>query len=306
MSVIALYVSIVLIWGSTWLAISFQFGVVAAEVSVGYRFGIAAIALYLFALASRRQLRLPIDAYPMVLLQGSLLFCLNYFFVYYGTAYLTSGLVAVLFSSIILANAFFEKIFFSAPLDRRLLIAAAFGITGITMIFWPEVAELNLEDDTVFGIAMVLIAVVIASLGNMTAVINTRHALPVIAVNAHGMAFAAGLALIIAALLGREFVFDTSTGYVVSLLYLAIFGSAIAFGFYLTLIRLVGAPRAAYSSVLFPIVALAISSFAEDYHWTLTSASGVVFTLVGNWLVLTRSKPIKVSITEQLKEKSNG
>ena len=306
MSIIALYVSIVLIWGSTWLAISFQFGVVAAEVSVAYRFGIAATILYLFALASHRQLRLPTDAYPMIFLQGSLLFCLNYFFVYYGTIYLTSGLVAVLFSSIVLTNAVFEKIFFSAPLDKRLLLAAAFGITGISMIFWPEVAELNLQDDALFGISMILIAVVIASLGNMAAVINTRRSLPVIAVNAHGMAFAAVLAILIAALLGREFVFDTSTSYVVSLLYLAVFGSAIAFGFYLALIRLIGTPRAAYVSVLFPVVALAISSIAEDYQWTLVSASGIALTLVGNWLVLSRSKPNTTLASEQSGGKTDG
>ena len=240
MSVIALYVSIVLIWGSTWLAISFQIGVVPAEVSVGYRFGIAASVLYLFALMSRRPLRLPADAYPMVLLQGSLLFCLNYFFVYYGTTYLTTGLVAVLFSTIILANAIFEKVFFRAPLEKRLLLAGLFGMTGISMIFWPEIAELSLRDGTVVGIAMILIAVIIASLGNMTAVVNTRRSLPIIAVNAHGMAFASVLSLSIAALLGRDFIFDASTGYVVSLLYLAVFGSSIAFGCYLVLIRLVG------------------------------------------------------------------
>jgi drug/metabolite transporter (DMT)-like permease len=290
MHVIALYVSVVLIWGSTWLAISFQLGVVAAEVSIGYRFGIAAIVLYVYALASRRQLMLPIGAYPMVLLQGTLLFCLNYFFVYYGAAYITTGLIAVLFSSIVLANALFERLFFRTPLDNQLLLASAFGIAGMTMIFWPEVETLSLEDDTVVGITLVLTAVVLASLGNLTAVVNTRRALPVVAVNAHGMAWATLLSLSIAAFLGRDFVFDTSIGYVVSLLYLAIFGSAIAFGSYLALIRRIGAPRAAYSSVLFPIVALAISSLVEEYSWTLTAAAGIVLTLVGNWLVLSRKK----------------
>lgn len=306
MPVIALYVSIVLIWGSTWLAISYQIGIVPAEVSVGYRFAIAASVLYLYALAAHQQLRLPADAYPMVLLQGSLLFCLNYFFVYYGTIYLTTGLVAVLFSSIVLANAVFEMLFFRAPLDKRLLLAALFGIIGISMIFWPEIAELSLQDETVVGISMILIAVVIASLGNMTAVVNTRRALPIIAVNAHGMAFAAALAMSIAALLGRDFVFDPNAGYVVSLLYLAVFGSAIAFGCYLALIRSIGAPRAAYSSVLFPIVALAISSIAEEYRWTLLSASGIVLTLFGNWLVLSRSKPKAISTTAKSEGRNDG
>jgi drug/metabolite transporter (DMT)-like permease len=299
MHVIALYITVVLIWGSTWLAISFQIGVVDAEVSVAYRSSIAAIVLYSYALLSRRKIRLPTDAYPMVLLQGTLLFCLNYFFVYYGTAYLTTGLVAVLFSSIVLANTVFESFFFKTPFEIRLLLAFVFGVTGISLIFWPEITVLSLDDDTVLGVALILIAVVIASLGNMAAVANTRRALPVVAVNAHAMAWAAILALVLSALLGREFIIDTSVSYITSLLYLAVFGSAIAFGCYLALIRRIGATRAAYSAVLLPVVALAISSVAEGYVWTPLSASGIVLTLIGNWLVLSRNKPNYRITTEQ-------
>jgi len=299
MHVIALYVSVVLIWSSTWLAISFQMGIVAAELSVAYRSCIAAIVLYAYALLSRRKILLPADAYPMVLLQGTLLFCLNYFFVYYGTAYLTTGLVAVLFSSIVLANTIFERLFFRTPFEKKLLFAFLFGVTGISMIFWPEIDTLNFENDTVFGITMILIAVLIASLGNMTAVVNTRRDLPVVAVNAHALAWATIVAFLVSALLGRDFIFDTRVSYIASLLYLAVFGSAIAFGCYLALIRRIGAARAAYSAVLLPVVALAISSVAEGYIWTPLSASGIVLTLIGNWLVLGRSKPNSRTITNR-------
>ncbi len=290
MQVVLLYAAVVLIWGSTWTAIPFQLGVVAEEVSVGYRFGIAALGLYSYAVVSRRRLRLPARTYPMVFLQGALLFSINYFFVYYGTAYITSGLVAVLFSSIVLMNAVFERLIFKTPVDRRLLLAAALGITGIAMIFWPEVSALSIADDTVKGIIMVMIGTAIASLGNMTAVVNTRGELPVVAVNAHAMAFAALLALAIAAALGREFDFLITRGYVLSLLYLAIFGSAVAFGCYLALLRRIGSARAAYTSVLFPVVALAMSTLLEDYRWTPIAATGILFTLVGNWLLLSRRK----------------
>ena len=290
MQVVLLYAAVVLIWGSTWTAIPFQLGVVAEEVSVGYRFGIAALGLYSYAVVSRRRLRLPARTYPMVFLQGALLFSINYFFVYYGTVYITSGLVAVLFSSIVLMNAVFERLIFKTLVDRRLLLAAALGITGIAMIFWPEVSALSIADDTVKGIIMVMIGTAIASLGNMTAVVNTRGELPVVAVNAHAMAFAALLALAIAAALGREFDFLITPGYVLSLLYLAIFGSAVAFGCYLALLRRIGSARAAYSSVLFPVVALAMSTLLEDYRWTPIAATGILFTLVGNWLILSRRK----------------
>ena len=289
MQVLFLYAAVVMIWGSTWAAIPFQFGVVAAEVSVGYRFGIAAVLLYGYALISGRQIRLPANAYGFVLLQGTLLFCLNYLLVYYATARITSGLVAVVFSSIVLFNAINERIFFNTRIDGRLVIAGLLGLGGIAMIFWPEVSVLSFGDNTIVGMSLVLLGTILASFGNMTAVINTRHELPVIAVNAHAMAWSALLSSLIAAWLGREFNFSLQPGYIISLAYLAVFGSAIAFGCYLALIRRIGSARAAYSSVLFPVVALAISTVVEGYRWTAIAALGIMLTLAGNWLIL-RSK----------------
>ncbi len=288
MQILLLYASVVLIWGSTWAALPFQLGIVAEEVSIGYRFGIAALCLYSYALLARRRLRLPTRAYGFVFLQGTLLFCLNYILVYYATARVTSGLVAVVFSSIVLFNAILERVFFGSLIDGRLLLAGALGMTGIAMIFWPEVAVISLKDQTVTGILLVLAGTVIASFGNMTAVVNTRRELPVLAVNAHAMAWAGLLSLLIAATVGRELNFSLQPGYVISLAYLAVFGSAIAFGCYLALLRRIGPARAAYSSVLFPVVALAISTIVEDYRWTVIAAIGMSLTLVGNWLILQR------------------
>ena len=281
MQVFALYALVVLIWGSTWAAIPYQLGTVAAELSVAYRFGIAALALYAYALLSRRQLRLPPGTLPMVFVQGTLLFSLNYFLVYYGTARITSGLVAVLFSSIVITNAIFERVFFRTVIESRLVAAGALGLSGMAMIFWPEVSTISLEDDTVVGILLVLCSVVCASLGNMAAVLNnTRRNLPVVAVNAHGMAFAAALSFVIAAVLGRPVNFSLESGYILSLAYLA-------------LIRRIGSARAAYSSVLFPVVALTISTVVEGYQWTPVAAIGIMLTLAGNWLILSGRTTIK-------------
>ncbi len=287
MQVILLYASVVLIWGSTWAAIPFQFGDVAVELSVAYRFAVAALILYAYAFLLRQRLRLPATTYPMVFIQGALLFSLNYLLVYYGIEHITSGLVAVLFSSIVICNALFERVFFGTAVDGRLVGAVIIGLTGITMIFWPEVESISFEDKTVIGIVFVLASVVIASLGNMTAVLNnTRRELPIVAVNAHAMAFAALLSFVIALLLGREITISFERGYVISLLYLAVFGSAIAFGCYLALLKRIGPARAAYSSVLYPVVALAMSTLIEGYRWTAIAAVGIMLTLAGNWLIL--------------------
>jgi len=288
MQIAFLYALVVLIWGSTWAAITFQLGPVAAEVSVAYRFAIAALLLFAFAGITRRDVRIPMHQYPLVIVQGALLFSANYFFVYYAAARVTTGLIAVIFSTIVLFNAFFERLFFGLPVERRLILGSLLGLAGVALLFWPEVAEFALRDRAVSGVLMSLAAVLVASLGNMAAVVNTRHSLPVLAVNAHAMAWGALSSAVAATVLGRQFDFSTEPAYVWSLLYLAAFGSAIAFGGYLVLIRRIGAARAAYSSVLFPLVALTISTVLEGYRWTTPAFAGMTLIMAGNWLALSR------------------
>jgi len=288
MQVATLYAVVVLIWGTTWAAIPYQLGVVPEEVSVAYRFALGSVALFAYAALTGRQVRIPLRHYGMVIVTGALMFSINYLFVYYGTNYVTSGLVAVLFSSMVVSNALFERLFFKRPLERRLMLASLSGVAGILLLFWPEVGTLGFADQTVMGIGLVLISVIFASLGNMGAIVNAKHNLPVVSVNAHGMAWGALTSVIVASLLGREFTFSFETGYVLSLGFLSIFGSAIAFGSYLALLRKIGSARAAYTTVLFPLVALLISTFVEGYQWSTLAVSGIVFIIAGNWLALTR------------------
>jgi len=290
MPVPLLYVAVVIIWGTTWAAIPYQLGAVAEEWSVAYRFGIASLALFAYAGFSRRGISIPWKQYPLIILMGALLFSVNYLFVYYGTGYLSSGLVAVLFSSIIVFNSLFERIFFGRLFEPRPQVAAATGIAGIFLIFWPEVNHFSFDDQTMLGITWVLLAVIIAALANMTAVINTSRGLSLVVINAHAMGWGAITSLMTAILLGRPFNFLMTPEYLLSLLYLAIFGSSIAFGCYLALVQKIGAARAAYSSVLFPVVALVMATFFEDYQWTSTGVMGIALTLAGNWLALTRIK----------------
>jgi drug/metabolite transporter (DMT)-like permease len=286
--VVGLYAAVVLIWGSTWAAIPFQLGVIAEEVSVAWRFGLGALSLFVYAAISGRQIRIPLRHYGMVIVMGSLMFSANYLFTYYSIGFVTSGLVAVIFSLIVVTNAFFERLFFGRPLERRLIVASLFGFAGVAFMFWPEVQSFDLEDDSLFGVLLALIAVVFASLGNMCAIVNANRHLPVVSVNAHGMAWGALTSLVVSVLAGREIGFLFQSGYILSLAYLSIFGSAVAFGCYLALMRQIGSARAAYTAVLFPLVALTVSTIVEDYQWTAQAAIGVFCIVAGNWLALTR------------------
>ncbi len=154
------------------------------------------------------------------------------------------------------------------------MLASVFGISGIAFLFWPEVSSFDLRDQAIVGILMVTTGVVIASLGNMVAIVNTARNLPVTAVNAHAMAWGCASSLIIILIMGKTIDFSFDPAYVTSLLYLAVFGSAIAFGAYLALLRSIGSARAAYTSVLFPIVALIISTIIENYQWSTLAVAG--------------------------------
>ena len=288
MQVTFLYATAVLIWGSTWIAITFQLGTVAEEVSVAYRFGLGSIALFAYAAVAGRRTSISLETYGHVALMGVLMYSGSYMLVYHATSYVTSGLVAVIFSLIVVCNAFFERLFFRKPLERRMMLASALGVGGVAFLFWPEVSSLDPGDQAIIGIALATGSVVIASLGNMAAIVNTARDLPVVAVNAHAMAWGCLSSLIVALLMGQSINFSFEPDYVLSLLYLAVFGSAIAFGAYLALLRLIGSARAAYTSVLFPIVALTISTIFEDYQWSTLAVVGVVLIGAGNWLALTK------------------
>lgn len=280
------YAVVVLIWGTTWYAIKFQLGVVAPEISLVYRFALAAACVFVFARMSGSPLSLSWREHGFVALQGATLFCLNYWLTYLSTQFLTSGLVAVLFTSIIFFNLVNGRLIFGTPIERRVLAAAAAGVLGVALLFLPELQAALRDPRILHGAGLALGATYVASLGNMAATRNTRGGLPVVTVNAYGMAYgAAGLALI-AAIRGTPVAFDPRWPYVLSLLYLSLAGTSLAFGLYLALIKRIGAARAAYSSVLFPVVALLVSTLFEGYLWSLPAIVGLVVLVAGNALAL--------------------
>jgi drug/metabolite transporter (DMT)-like permease len=284
----SLYLITVFIWGSTWLAIKYQLGVVSPELSIAYRFGLAAVILIIFSLVRRLPLRFNIKSHGFFALQGLLLFSLNYILVYLAEGYLTSGLVAIIFSLIIVFNVLFGTIFLGNPIRKQVMVGAVLGLAGLALVFWPELSALSISSQKIVGMILALIATVSASLGNVVSARNQKHDLPVVQTNAYGMLYGALFMLVLAVIRGAQLEFDTSPSYILSLFYLAIFGSVIAFGSYLKLLGRIGLDRAAYVTVLFPVIALVLSTIFEDLVWGLPQLVGVVLILLGNAVVLTK------------------
>jgi drug/metabolite transporter (DMT)-like permease len=290
-----LYLLTVLIWGSTWLAIKFQLGIVSPELSVTYRFALAAAILLIFSLIRRLPLRFDFKSHSFFALQGLLLFSLNYFLVYLAEGLLTSGLVAIIFSLIVILNVVFGAIFLHNPIRVRVVIGGIVGLLGLGLVFWPELSVFDATSQKVVGLILTFIAAISASLGNVVSARNQLHKLPVIQTNAFGMLYGAVFMLVLALFRGSQLQFDTSPGYLLSLLYLAIFGSVIAFGSYLTLLGRIGLDRAAYVTILFPIIALFLSTLFEGLTWGYLQLAGVVLVLVGNALVLNKQFRLNLS-----------
>lgn len=288
-----LYIVTVLIWGSTWLAIKFQLGTVAPELSVAYRFTLASALLFMFIFLRRLRLRFDLQAHSFMALQGLLLFSLNYILVYLAEGYVTSGLVAVIFSTIILFNVIFGAVFLKSPIRPRVGVGALVGILGLALIFRPEVTGLILSGGKAFGLLLATVGAASASLGNIVSARNQREQLPVVQTNAYGMLYGALLTFGFAFVRGAELQFDPSLEYVGSLLYLALFGSVIAFGTYLTLLGRIGADRAAYVTVLFPVIALLLSAAFEGLQLRGAQWIGVGLVLLGNFIVLRLRRPGK-------------
>lgn len=287
----AFYILTSLIWGSTWLVITFQLGVVPPEASIVYRFTLAALLLMVYVLARRLPMRFTLRQHAFIALQGTFLFSLNYILVYLAEQNLTSGLVAIVFSMLILSNLVLGAIFLRNPIRPRVVLGGVIGVAGLALVFRPDLSGFVGGSGWRLGLLLSVGAVLSASVGNILSARNQRAGLPVVQTNAYGMAYGAAVTLVIAVVRGVPFTFDPTPSYVLSLVYLAVFGSVIAFGTYLTLIGRMGVDRAAYIGVIFPLVALLLSMMFEELGLGVVGLAGVALVAAGNVLVLNRRRP---------------
>lgn len=297
------YAVTVLIWGSTWIGIKLQLGVVDPMVSVSYRFTLAALILLLWCRFRGLPMRFGATEHMFIALQGIFLFAMNYLLFYLAELHIASGLAAVIFSTILLMNMLNGALFLRSPIDRKVVAGGMLGLAGIVLVFRPEISSFTLENHGLRGIALCFGATYLASLGNILSARNQKRRLPVVQTNGYGMLYGAVLMLLLSFFTGKTFLVEPSLSYLGSLLYLSVFGSIIAFGCYLSLIGSIGADRAAYSTLLFPLVALGISTVWEGYQWSGSAICGVALILCGNLLMLKRKKQSATTQVNQQPER---
>jgi drug/metabolite transporter (DMT)-like permease len=281
------FLLITLIWSSTWIVIKDQLGIVPPVWSVAYRFLIASAAMFAIARLSGASFRLGRDGHLLALLLGLLQFVLNYNFVYAAELHITSGLVAVVFALLVVPNAALAWAFFGERVTPRFAAGSAVAMAGVALLF---LQELNLAAaaplEVMTGLGFTLLAVLAASASNVMQLLPRMKARPIATMLGWAMLYGSlADALFAWAVIGPP-VMEARLGYWLGLFYLGIIASSLAFWLYFGIIRAVGPARAAYSSVLIPILAMAISTAAEGYRWSLLAVGGGVLALAGLMIAL--------------------
>jgi drug/metabolite transporter (DMT)-like permease len=299
-TVLFFFCIITLIWGSTWIVIRDQLGVVPAHWSVAYRFIIAAAAMALYTRWQGSPLKLPPGAWRVAALFGFCQFCVNFNAVYLAEHHITSGLVACVFALLLIPNSLLAWGWTGHKPSRSFILSAIPAIGGIALLFWNEVQSARAPlGEAALGIGLTLLGVMGASISNVLQTTDRARAIPLPTMLTWGMIFGATFDALFALAVSGPPVFDPRPGYWLGLAYLALFASALAFSLYMPIIRTIGAGRAAYSSVIVPIIAMALSTVFEGYRWTPLAVAGAVLAMAGMvWALTSRREVVPTPVAD--------
>lgn len=285
---LGLYTGTVLVWGTTWLALKFQLGTVDPQVSIVWRFLLAAPLLFIICRIAGARIRFPLAMHLRFAALGLFLYSTNFILFYNAGAFVVSGLLSVIFSLASITNIVLAVLFLGEPLRPRVATGALLGLCGVALMFWPEIGSSEFGSGALIGLSLGVLGCLSFSTGNILTARVQRDGVPVLSATAWGVAYGVVVNAVVALATGSDFIIEPSAGYLLSLLWLAIPGSVIAFWMYLALLGRIGADRAAYTTVLSPVLALLISTAVEDYRWSVLAIGGLFLVAAGNVLVLRR------------------
>jgi drug/metabolite transporter (DMT)-like permease len=271
-----------MIWGSTWFVIRDQLGTVPASWSVTYRFAVAAIGMFLLTAITRQPLKVDRSMVLWTMLLGLMQFSLNFNFVYAAEHHITSGLVAVVFALLIVPNAILAKWWLSRDIGRAFLIGSAIASIGVAVLMAHEyrVAPVGGEQVLV-GLGLTLGGVLCASISNVLQVVPQVARFPTVTILSWSMLWGTLANAAFAYTLHGPPVIDPRPAYLGGVLYLGIIGSVVTFPLYFNLIRSIGPGKAAYTSVLIPVIAMMLSTLFEGYSWSLLAFAGAALAIIG-------------------------
>lgn len=281
-----LYATVVILWGAAWLPLRLQLGVVSPEVSAVWRFLLGGLIVFGWLLAVKGRVRFPLRDHACFAILGATMFSFNFVSAYYAGFYLNGGLLAILFSLMAVVNPVYAALLGRGGLNLRIVSGAVIGVIGVALLFGPKIIAADGQEGALAGVLLMLLSVFIFSTGNMFSAAFQARGLPVLSANAWSMLYGTAFIALFALARGQPFIVEWTPKYVLSILFLAVAGTAIGFFAYVTLIGRIGTGRTGYVTVLMPLVALVLSTFFEGYTWTIYAFAGVALVMLGNAIVL--------------------
>ena len=278
-----LYSMVVFGWSTSWLPLKWQLGVVAPEVSLLWRFVIAATVMFVISIYLRQSLIFHWRTHMRLALLGLCIFSTNFAFFYHGGKGVASGLLAVVFSSASLVNVLMTAVLGRSRPRIAHLLAAMVGLTGVVCLFWPE---LQLSNTALTSLALCLIGTLFFCTGNMVSAACQKRGIPVFASASWGMLYGTCYLALFSFISNHEFTIEPTAKYVLGLVWLALVSSVMTFAAYLSLIGRIGPSRAGYATVIFPVFALLISTVFESYTWSGLAFIGLGLVICGNVIML--------------------
>jgi len=296
-SIIIPFIIFTCVWGSTWIVIRDQLSSVPPQWSVAYRFMIAAVGMALLARWNGQSLKLDRGGWFAALVLGVAQFSVNFNSVYLAEQYITSGVVATVFALLLIPNSLLAWAFLGQKPNGRFLLAGLVAIAGVGLLFIHEMrtSPANGRDITI-GLALTMLGLFGASAANVYQAGKEAIRHPLFALLAWSMAIGAVIDTILAFAVAGPPVVEARPGYWFGVLYLALAGSVLCFALYFPVMRKIGPGKAAYSSVMVPIIAMSLSTLFEDYRWSTLAAAGGVLAIGGMLLALAgRRRPTLVT-----------
>lgn len=281
-----LYGCVVFGWSTSWLPLKAQVGIVAPEISILWRFIIAGLLCFAIAFTQKLRLRFSFLTHLYMMAMGVLMFSTNFTLFYYASFHLTSGLLAVVFSTTSMVNVLLVALLTRKRPNLQQFLASSIGLFGVALIFMPE---LQLSDMALPSLLLCITGTICFCLGNHVSAHLQKQGIPVISANSWGMIYGSLFLCIVSYFRAHDFIIETNVTYLGGLVWLAVFSSVLAFTCYLTLIGRIGAGRAGYATVVFPVFALLISTVFEDYIWSWPGIFGIMLVLSGNF-IMTRTR----------------
>ena len=276
-----------IIWGLTWIAIKYQIHAVDPNVAVFYRFALASLILFSISLLKKSPLRFNKKLHTLFLGQGLFMFCINYLLTYWASQMAPSALVALAFTTLIYFNMFGAYLFFKTPFNKKVVIGAILSLIGMGFITLNELNTQSLHPGYILGFLISVVATMSASAGNLISSQNRRFNIPILSNNSWSMLYGAALSLLFCLVQNRNFNIQWSSEFIWSFIFLTLFGTVISFGAYLKLIDLVGPTKAAFTSVISPLIAVTLSHFFENLPLNSYLILAIVFCIFGNIVALT-------------------